>query len=96
MWVGNGWGLPSSSPALPAPIHTHSPQHTDPDQTSLISASPHTPPHTNTPHRLPTDYSKREDMKWVPDCWWDRDVIVYGDAGLKKDHPVVAFLVADK
>lgn len=28
--------------------------------------------------------------------WWNRDVIVYGEAGLKKDHPVVAFLAADK
>ena len=92
--MGNGSGLPNSCPAFPAPLHTHSPQHTDHDQTCLTSASPHTP--THTPHRLPTDYSKREDMKWVPDCWWDRDVIVYGDAGLKKDHPVVAFLVADK
>jgi dual specificity MAP kinase phosphatase len=42
------------------------------------------------------DYSKREDLKWAADCWWDRDVIVYGDAGLKKDHPVVAFLSQDK
>lgn len=34
------------------------------------------------PCQTPTaDYSKREDLKWAADCWWDRDVIVYGDAG---------------
>lgn len=45
----------------------------------------------------PPDYSKNEyDVKWSADCWWGRDIIVYGDATLKKDHPVVAFLAKDK
>lgn len=44
-----------------------------------------------------SDYSKAEyDLKWSADVWWNKDVIVYGDASLKKDHPVVAFLSADK
>ncbi|KAI3430229.1 hypothetical protein D9Q98_004826 [Chlorella vulgaris] len=43
------------------------------------------------------DYSKADyDQRWSADVWWNRDVIVYGEAGLKKDHPVVAFLAADK
>jgi dual specificity MAP kinase phosphatase len=46
---------------------------------------------------LAPDYSKAEyDLKWSADVWWNKDVIVYGDASLKKDHPVVAFLAADK
>ncbi|KAL4422489.1 hypothetical protein ABPG75_008686 [Micractinium tetrahymenae] len=43
------------------------------------------------------DYSKNEyEQKWGADCWWGKHVVVYGDAGLKKDHPVVAFLIKDK
>ena len=57
---------------------------------STSSNHPHPPPR-------PTDYSKNEyDAKWSADCWWSRDVIVYGDSALKKDHPVLAFLAADK
>jgi len=42
------------------------------------------------------DYSKNQyDHQWSEDCWWDKHVIVYGDATLKKDHPVVAFLAQD-
>jgi dual specificity MAP kinase phosphatase len=42
------------------------------------------------------DYSKNSyDMKWSDQCWWDRPVVVYGEAGLKKDHPVVAYLARD-
>ncbi|GAB4815324.1 hypothetical protein N2152v2_002370 [Parachlorella kessleri] len=42
------------------------------------------------------DYSKNQyDYQWSEDCWWDKHVIVYGDATLKKDHPVVAFLAHD-
>ncbi|KAL4421080.1 hypothetical protein ABPG77_001375 [Micractinium sp. CCAP 211/92] len=43
------------------------------------------------------DYSKNEyEQKWGADCWWGKHVVVYGDAGLKKEHPVVAFLLKDK
>lgn len=42
------------------------------------------------------DYSKNQyDYQWSEDCWWDKHVLVYGDASLKKDHPVVAFLSKD-
>lgn len=53
---------------------------------------PHPPA---SPTRL-ADYSKREDLKWGADVWWGKDVIVYGEAGLRRDHPVVAHLAADK
>ena len=53
-----------------------------------------------TPHQPPlpaADYSKGEyDLKWSADCWWNRDVIVMGEAGLKRDHPVIAFLARVK
>ncbi len=43
------------------------------------------------------DYSKNTyNVAWQKDCWWDKPVVIYGDANLKKDHPVVAFLTADK
>ncbi|EFN52440.1 hypothetical protein CHLNCDRAFT_138968 [Chlorella variabilis] len=43
------------------------------------------------------DYSKCEyDLKWSTDVWWNKDCIVYGEAGLKRDHPVVAFLANEK
>lgn len=42
------------------------------------------------------DYSKNTyDLAWSKDCWWDKPVVVYGAAGLKKDHPVVQFLARD-
>eukprot|EP00884_Botryococcus_braunii_P013251 jgi/Botrbrau1/21927/Bobra.0249s0051.1 len=42
------------------------------------------------------DYSKNSyDVKWSPDCWWDKPVVVYGPANLKKDHPVVTFLARE-
>ncbi|GIL44377.1 hypothetical protein Vafri_1861 [Volvox africanus] len=40
------------------------------------------------------DYSASSyNIKWSQDCWWGRNVLVYGEEGLKKDHPVVRFLV---
>jgi len=46
--------------------------------------------------RATQDYSKNTyDLAWSKDCWWDRPVVVYGAAGLKKDHPVVQFLARD-
>ena len=43
------------------------------------------------------DYSKNTyNVTWQRDCWWDKPVVIYGDATLKKDHPVVAYLAADK
>ena len=45
----------------------------------------------------PQDYSKNSyNVAWQRDCWWDKPVVIYGDANLKKDHPVVAYLAADK
>ena len=42
------------------------------------------------------DYSKNSyDVKWCEGCWWDKNVVLYGDAGFRKDHPVVAFLAKD-
>ncbi|KAG2450344.1 hypothetical protein HYH02_004849 [Chlamydomonas schloesseri] len=39
------------------------------------------------------DYSSASyNIKWSQDCWWGRNVLVYGEPGLKKDHPVIAFL----
>ncbi|EFJ44730.1 MAP kinase phosphatase 5 [Volvox carteri f. nagariensis] len=39
------------------------------------------------------DYSASSyNIKWAQDCWWGRNVLVYGEEGLKKDHPVVRFL----
>eukprot|EP00198_Chlamydomonas_reinhardtii_P011653 XP_001700990.1 MAP kinase phosphatase 5 [Chlamydomonas reinhardtii] len=39
------------------------------------------------------DYSSSSyNIKWSQDCWWGRNVLVYGEPGLKKDHPVIAFL----
>jgi len=35
-------------------------------------------------------------VRWHADIWWNRDVYVYGPAGLKKDHPVLVFLAKDK
>jgi len=36
--------------------------------------------------RATQDYSKNTyDLAWSKDCWWDRPVVVYGAAGLKKD-----------
>lgn len=43
------------------------------------------------------DYSKNTyNVAWQKDCWWDKPVVIYGDVNLKRDHPVVAFLAADK
>lgn len=28
-------------------------------------------------------------------CWWGKAVVVYGAEGLKKDHPVIAFLASE-
>ena len=42
------------------------------------------------------DYSKNAyDVKWSEQCWWDKPVVIYGDASLKRDHPVVAYLAKD-
>jgi len=43
------------------------------------------------------DYSKAQydHFKWSDACWWGRDVLLYGDAGLRRDHPVAAFLARD-
>eukprot|EP00798_Chlamydomonas_sp_ICE-L_P019182 gene19182-25796_t len=40
------------------------------------------------------DYSHAEynSIKFAADCWWGKNVIVYGDNTVRKDHPVVAFL----
>ncbi|KAG2441094.1 hypothetical protein HXX76_003946 [Chlamydomonas incerta] len=39
------------------------------------------------------DYSSSSyHIKWSQDCWWGRNVLVYGEAGLKKDNPVIAFM----
>ncbi|GFR47235.1 hypothetical protein Agub_g8919, partial [Astrephomene gubernaculifera] len=39
------------------------------------------------------DYSASSyNIKWSQDCWWGRNVLVYGDSGLKRDHPVIRFL----
>ncbi|MEW5317279.1 MAG: hypothetical protein WDW38_008590 [Sanguina aurantia] len=39
------------------------------------------------------DYSQASyNYKWSNDCWWGKRVIVYGEAGLTKEHPVIAFL----
>ncbi|KAL3135874.1 hypothetical protein ABBQ32_007430 [Trebouxia sp. C0010 RCD-2024] len=43
------------------------------------------------------DYSGASyDQKWSKDCWWDKPLVVYGDANLDKSHPVVAFLAKEK
>lgn len=39
------------------------------------------------------DYSKADG--WSADCWWGKQVVCYGAAGLKRDNPVVAWLAAD-
>ncbi|KAG2482605.1 hypothetical protein HYH03_018489 [Edaphochlamys debaryana] len=39
------------------------------------------------------DYSGSSyNIKWSQDCWWGRSVVVYGDPGLRRDHPVLRFL----
>lgn len=43
------------------------------------------------------DYSSASyDQKWSKDCWWDKPIVIYGDATLDKSHPVVAFLAKEK
>lgn len=44
-------------------------------------------------HAAQQDYS--QSGGWAADCWWNRHVICYGPPGLKKDHPLVAWLAAD-
>jgi len=34
-------------------------------------------------------------LKWSPGCWYGKHIFVYGEAGLKKDHPVLEFLRRD-
>lgn len=45
------------------------------------------------------DYSKNEySHPWSQDCWWDKHVVVYGDAGnnkASKSHGVVAYLAKE-
>ncbi|KAK9861523.1 hypothetical protein WJX84_009942 [Apatococcus fuscideae] len=42
------------------------------------------------------DYSKNTySYRWSPDCWWDKHVVIYGEAPLKKDHPIVSYLIKD-
>lgn len=42
------------------------------------------------------DYSKNQyALKWSPGCWFGKHVFVYGEAGLKKDHPVLEFFRRD-
>ena len=76
------------------------PQHpaTSPPPPPLLLPPPPLSTAEITKHPLPAaDYSKGEyDLKWSADCWWNRDVIVMGEAGLKRDHPVLAFLARDK
>eukprot|EP00877_Chromochloris_zofingiensis_P008595 jgi/Chrzof1/398/Cz01g14120.t1 len=46
--------------------------------------------------RVLADYSQSTySISWSQDCWWNRAVIVYGSAGLSKDHPVVSFLARE-
>eukprot|EP00892_Ulva_mutabilis_P000251 jgi/Ulvmu1/10226/UM060_0026.1 len=43
--------------------------------------------------RALVDYSKnRYDQKWTQDVWWNSDVVIIGEAGLKRDHEVATFL----
>ena len=28
-------------------------------------------------------------------CRWDKHVVIYGEPKLKRDHPVIAFLISD-
>ena len=60
-------------------------------------AGPAPVPHAHlAPPPCRADYSKNEyDVRWTGDCWWGKHVYVYGDASLKRDHPVVAFLSKD-
>ena len=56
----------------------------------VLAAPSSAPPPTSA------DFSKNEyEVKWGQDCWWGKDVYAYGDAGLKRDHPVLAFLAKD-
>ncbi|GMH33326.1 hypothetical protein BSKO_01160 [Bryopsis sp. KO-2023] len=42
------------------------------------------------------DYSKSEyKVKWSQGVWWGKEILVYGDAGLKKSHPVIDFLLKE-
>jgi len=42
------------------------------------------------------DYSKSSyDMVWKQGLWWGKDVFIYGEEGLKKDHPVIDFLAKE-
>lgn len=74
-WV-RCWGAAGCCRAMAAEYHqaVHPPLLTASAKPATCTpATPATPPSA--------DYSKREDLKWAADCWWDRDVIVYGDAG---------------
>lgn len=42
------------------------------------------------------DYSQAEyHFPWSPDAYWGQPVVVYGEKGLKRDHPVISFLEAE-
>lgn len=42
------------------------------------------------------DYSSSGyDQNWSDACWWDKHCLIYGAEGIKKDHPVAAFLSQD-
>lgn len=42
------------------------------------------------------DYSKASyDRNWSDSCWWDTHCILYGPEGLRKDHPVAAYLAKE-
>ncbi|KAG1657423.1 hypothetical protein FOA52_011793 [Chlamydomonas sp. UWO 241] len=43
------------------------------------------------------DYSQAKyEVVWSQGCWWGKDVILYGDSGLRRDNPVVEFLSREK
>lgn len=46
--------------------------------------------------RALADYSKSSyEIRWTQKIWWNADVIIYGDPGLKKDNDVATFLAKE-
>lgn len=42
------------------------------------------------------DYSQSQyNEKWSQGVWWDRQVILYGDADVEKTNPVLQYLVGE-
>jgi dual specificity MAP kinase phosphatase len=43
------------------------------------------------------DYSKNAytHQRWSAECWWGKNVVIVGDVGSKKDHPVAVFLARE-